>query len=87
MLNEINFVARDSLADIANMAGLSEGVSMARACPFLPGDMLSFPAAPALFFKVMWRLFQPVEDGLGGHWLVALDQCPDPLSTLESAAG
>jgi len=81
---KVQFITSESMKSVATAAGINtEGMTFG-ACPFLVGDVLSFPAAPQLFFQVVGRVAMAQPLPADGEWLILLEPSPDPYLVLET---
>lgn len=81
---EICFVAvTDSLADVAKSVGIPGGDSGEKStyavCPFVVGDLISYPSAPGLAFRVVWRLYAHAAESEPAYWILGIEKAAHPL--------
>lgn len=81
---EISFVSTDATSTVAKLAGIAAKGSILEPCPLHVGDVISFPEAPGLMFRVTTRMFQPGGARKRAQWLLLIEPTPDPLDALEA---
>jgi hypothetical protein len=79
---ETLFVASDSMVDVAKSVGIPTGAGhnvMVDACPFVVGDFISYPAAPTIAARVVWRLYSHASDSKPARWIIGIEKARHPL--------
>ncbi len=49
-------------------------------CPFMVGDLISYPTAGHLAYRVKWRMWVDRKPGHEAYWLVGIEQARHPMS-------
>lgn len=81
-MTETFFVAADSMVDVAKAVGIPTGPGhnvIVDLCPFVVGDFISYPAAPSIAVRVVWRLYSYASDSKPARWIIGIEQARHPL--------
>lgn len=54
-------------------------------CPYIVGDLISFPDFPELIYRVTLRYYRQGATPDQSEWLVKLEHDPNPFSTRNEA--
>lgn len=81
---KVSFLASAAMADVSKAAGIGVSDSDIPICPLVIGDVITWRAAPALFFTVVTRIFRPGSEGQPGEWMVGLEPAPDPFARFDA---
>ena len=84
----INFVVTtDAMKSVATAAGISaDGLDMPP-CPLHAGDVMSFPDAPGLSWRIASRVLVARRAPAESEWLLLIEQTPDPIDEHEHRTG
>lgn len=79
---EFCFVASESMVDVAKSVGIPTGPgheSLVDPCPFVVGDFISYPIAPSIAVRVVWRLYSYASDSKPARWMIGIEKADHPL--------
>ena len=79
MNENIRFLVSDSLKTIASAAGIPNMPPTTQHCALLVGDIISFPEAPGLAFRIASRWYDAANNGGQGTWYLRLEAERHPL--------
>lgn len=77
----------DSLFDVAKAVGIPTGAGhnvKVDHCPFVVGDVIVYPEAPGLAFRIAWRRYSYASATKPARWVLGLEQAEDPLAQAPS---
>lgn len=75
----LSFVVSDSQKSVFTASGINAGGLDYPLCPFNVGDIISFPDAPLLFYRVLYRHLTPQKPPMESTWMMALEPCQNPI--------
>lgn len=75
----LSFVVSDAQKSVFSAAGIDAGGLDYTLCPINVGDIISFPDAPLLFYRVLSRCLLPQKPPMESTWRMALEPCQDPI--------
>lgn len=82
MKTEMCFVVSESMKDLAKALGIHTGAGEdfdVLPCPYAVGDLISYPAAPGVAFRVTWRLYSHGSETKPPRWILGLEKSAHPL--------
>lgn len=78
---EISFVGTsDEMVNAMRALGIGRPGAVPPPCPYLVGDLISYPAQPALAFRVAWRLFSHESESRPARWILGMEKAVHPLA-------
>ena len=78
----LRFSLTDAQKSVSSAAGITTHGLQFVPCPMDTGDIICFPDAPELFYRIASRCFVAQRPPLESEWLMILEPCQDPLSRL-----
>jgi hypothetical protein len=78
---EMYFIVSDSAKDVARSVGIPTGSGPEfEPCPLNVGDLISYPSAPTVAFRVTERWFRVGNQEKPPRWYLTLESDGDPLA-------
>jgi len=77
-MTELVFVVPDALKDVAREAGILSEVPAIEPCSLHLGDVISYPDAPRLAFRVVGMAYRAADETTPARWFISLVATPWP---------
>jgi len=76
---KVEFLVSDAEKIAAQSMGLPEAGTEFEPCPLNVGDLISYPNAPLIAFRVVQRWYRAGDDSKEGVWRLTLEYAGNPL--------
>lgn len=81
----ITFIVSDAEKLVSQSIGLpSAGVEF-EPCPLNVGDLISYPNAPGIAFRVVQRWYRAGDESRDAVWYLTIEHAGDPLAVMPPA--
>lgn len=81
-MTKLNFVVSDAQLSVIKATNIGTLGPHIKECPFVVGDFISFPLAPALYFRVTTRSYMSRQPPAESEWKMTLELAQDPIHVL-----
>lgn len=76
---KVEFLVSDAEKIAAQSMGLPAAGTAFEPCPLNVGDLISFPGAPLIAFRVVQRWYRAGDESRGAVWRLTLEYAGSPL--------